>query len=180
MNMDVIDLETIAETVKLISPTQCDFFGENCIVAMEMHNHLSGCVMNLAGEKNAVIAVNWSRKVNKAGYKEEKKVIEHAAEAIAFLLTPKITPYSVIEEATIGTGFEYWLGYDEEDENYDARNFLQARLEISGIKIESSNNKISQRIKKKETQTDKSSSYKLPAYISVTEFASPKTYFGKR
>jgi hypothetical protein len=130
--------------------------------------------------KNVAISVNWSRKVNKAGYKEEKKVIEHAAEAIAFLLTPKITPYTVIEEATIGTGFDYWLGYDEIDENYDARNFLQARLEISGIKIESTNNKISQRIKSKEKQTDRSISHRLPTYISVTEFASPKTYFGKR
>ena len=32
-----------------------------------------------------------------------------------------------------GTGFDFWLGYKENPENYDPDNFLNARVEISGI-----------------------------------------------
>jgi len=110
----------------------------------------------------------------------EKKIIEHAAEAIAFFLTPRVTEFSVIEEAIIGTGFDYWLGYDESHDSYDSKNFLQARLEVSGIKSESITNTIQKRVKEKKQQTIKSENLKLPAYVSVTEFASPKTYFGKK
>jgi hypothetical protein len=178
--MESIDLESIISAVSLLSSAQSEFFSENCIVALEMSNHSSGCVLNLAGDKMGSLSVNWTKKVKKAGYKEEKKIIEHGAEAIAFLLTPKVTPFSVIEEATIGTGFDYWLGYDESHTNYDPKNFLCARLEVSGIKSETVTNTISQRVKTKEKQTARSANLKLPAYVSVTEFASPKSYYGKK
>jgi hypothetical protein len=178
--MNTLELEKLSQIVKLFSPTQCDFFSENCIVAFEISNHTAGCQLAVDGDKVESLTVSWSKQVNKSGYKEEKKIIEHAAEAIAFLLTPRMTEFSVVEEATIGTGFDYWLGYDESHASYNPKNFLQARLEISGIKSESATNTVHKRVREKKQQTNKSERLKLPAYVSVTEFASPKTYFGKK
>ncbi|MBI3139333.1 MAG: hypothetical protein HYZ15_12185 [Sphingobacteriales bacterium] len=175
-----LEIEHLAKFVQKFSETQCDFLCENCIVALESNSHSTGCKIEVTGDSSKSFTLIWKKKVNKTGYKEQKKFIEHGAETIAFMLTPQLTEFSVIEEATIGTGFDYWLGYDESHENYNPKNFMQARLEISGINSETSINTVEKRVKEKKKQTNKTAHLKLPAYVSVTEFASPKTYFGKK
>ncbi len=95
--MSVFTLEELKETIELFSPIQCDFLSENCIVAMENNNHRTGCKLMVTGDSQQEFEVNWSKVVNKAGYKEEKKLTEHGAEAISFFLTKKLTEYTVIE-----------------------------------------------------------------------------------
>ena len=118
--------------------------------------------------------------MNKAGYQEPKKTTEHAAEAISFFLSHQLTEYKVVEEGLIGTGIDYWLGYDESHARYDPINFLQARLEISGIKAGNTSNSLERRVKEKQQQTVKSDATGLPAYVSVVEFSAPQAYFGKK
>lgn len=175
-----LELELLATQVQKFSESQCDFLCENCIVALEYNSHSTGCKMELIGDSIKSFTLIWKKQVNKAGYKEQKKFIEHGAETIAFMLTPQLTEFSVIEEATIGTGFDYWLGYDESHENYNPKNFMQARLEISGINSETTTNTVEKRVKEKKQQTNRTGHLRLPAFVSVTEFASPKTYFGKK
>lgn len=178
--MDDLILEELKDVITLISPVQCDFFSENCIVALENNNKKSGCILSVEGDTNTQFCVVWAANVNKAGYKEVRKIIEHAAEAISFYLCSKLTEFTVIEEAFIGTGIDYWLGYDETHENYDSKNFIRARLEISGINEETNTNSIDSRVKRKRFQTDKSDKTKLPGFISVVEFSTPKAFFGKK
>jgi hypothetical protein len=178
--MEVLTIEELKETISVFSSIQCDFLSENCIVALERNNHVSGCKLNVTGENTRSFNLNWSSKVNTAGYKEAKKIIEHAAETISFFLCSKFTNYTVIEEALIGTGIDYWLGYNELHQLYNPKNFIQARLEISGIDKESSTNSLEKRIKEKKHQSKKSDNSKLPAYVSVIEFATPKAFFGKK
>jgi hypothetical protein len=178
--MEVLTIEELKETISVFSSTQCDFLSENCIVALEKNNHISGCKLNVTGDNTMSYNLNWSSKVNTAGYKESKKIIEHAAETISFFLCSKFTNYTVIEEALIGTGIDYWLGYDEVNQLYNPKNFIQARLEISGIEKESPANSLQKRVKEKKQQSKASDYSKLPAYISVVEFSTPKAFFGKR
>lgn len=173
-----LDLEELKIAIKTISAPQCDFLKENCIVAFEEHKHNSGCVLALTGDNVEDINIMWNSVVNKAGYKEPKKYTEHGAEAISFLLTRKYTEYTIVEEAIISTGIDYWIGYDPEDMRYNPKNFMQARLEISGILKESDTNTLKKRIGEKKAQTSPSDGFKLPAYISVVEFSTPKAYFG--
>lgn len=176
--MVTFTLEELRESIELLSPVQMDFFSESCIVALEAHNHKTGCDLTVDGDTITSFKLNWSKKVNRNGYKEAKKVTEHAAEAISFFLSRQLTNFTVLEEAVIGTGFDYWLGYDEKHSNYNPLNFMQARLEISGISKEAISNNIQKRVKEKKAQTNPTDTMKLPAYISVVEFASPKAYFG--
>lgn len=178
--MEVITLEELAETIKLFSPIQAQFLTENSIVALEYNSHKPGCILEVTGDKNDFISLIWSTIVIKNGFKEEKKFIEKSAEAISFFLCKKYTEFEVIEESCIGSGVDYWLGYDETHQSYDPFNFLTARLEISGINIENSKNTISTRVKQKIKQTNSSDETALPAYISIVEHSKPKAHFRKK
>ena len=178
--MEIFTIEELKETISVFSTTQCEFLTENCIVALEKNNHASGCKLDVVGDTTKCFNLKWSNKVNTAGYKEPKKIIEHAAEAISFFLSSKFTNFTVIEEALIGTGIDYWLGYDEFHQLYDPKNFILARLEISGINKENPTNSLEKRVKEKMQQSKTSDNSKLPAYISVVEFATPKAFFGKK
>lgn len=175
-----IVLEDLKEIKTELSDSQCDFFSENGIVALENNKHLSGCTLNVIGSTAAKFVLKWNKTFNRAGYKENTKIIEHAAEAISFFLTRQFTEYTVVEESPIGTGIDYWLGYEKTHKNYNPRNFMQARLEISGINKENPANTIEKRIKEKQIQSVKSQKTKLPAYISIVEFSNPKAFFGKK
>jgi hypothetical protein len=178
--MEYFTLEELKETIKLFSSSQCDFLSENCIVALENNRHSSGCKLFVTGDTKEDFKLIWSKEFNKAGYKEKKKITEHAAETISFLLCTYFTEYTVIEEALIGTGIDYWLGYDETHSNYNPKNFIQARVEISGIDKESQTNSLGKRANEKKKQSNVSDSTKLPAYISIVEFSTPKAFFGKK
>lgn len=175
-----LTLEDLTDALIYFSPIQSQGFTENGIVALEHHKHTSICAMQLEGDFSDCVDLSWSTTVIKNGYKEKKKFTEKGAEAIAFLIATSYTDFEVVEEASIGTGFDYWLGYNEENENYDPDNFLNARLEISGILKETPQNTIESRIKSKKEQTKPTDGTGLPAYISVIEFSNPKAYFAKK
>ena len=170
-------LEELKDTIRLFSGHQCDFLTDNCIVALELNEHKTGCKLQILGDKNDEALLLWSSKVKPAGYKEPKKIAEHGAEALSFFLAKEMTEYSVVEEATIGTGFDYWLGYTPDHSRFDPSNFISARLEISGIIKETAQNSIEARANKKKAQTKPTDYLKLPAYVSIIEFSQPKAYF---
>lgn len=178
--MTVFTLEELKDTITLFSIIQADFWSENCIVALEHNSHKTGCILNVTGDQAEDIELKWSMSVVKNGYKEEKKFIEKSAEAISFFLCRKYTEYNVIEESCIGTGVDYWLGYDETHQSYDPSNFLSARLEISGINAETPTNTVASRTKVKTKQAGTSDGTALPAYISIVEHSTPKAHFIKK
>jgi len=178
--MTVFTLEELKDTITLFSVTQADFWIENSIVALEHNNHKTGCILSVSGDNSEEIKLKWSTSVVQNGYKEEKKFIEKSAEAISFFLCRKYTEFNVIEESCIGTGVDYWLGLDETHESYDPYNFLSARLEISGINVETPANTVASRVKRKAKQTILSDGSSLPAYISIVEHSTPKAHFTKK
>lgn len=178
--MNIFTIEELQDTITLFSINQADFLSENCIVALEHNKHSSGCILKVSGDKTEDIQLQWSTTVVKNGYKEEKKFIEKSAEAVSFFLCRHLTEFNVIEEASIGTGIDYWLGYDEDHKLFDPSNFLTARLEISGINSETIGNTLESRVKAKKKQTTPTDGTQLPAYISVIEHSTPKAHFSKK
>jgi hypothetical protein len=103
---------------------------------------------------------------------EIEQATEKAAECIALIICSKLTKYHVIRRSRRKTGFDYWIG-DEEEGLFQDR----ARLEISGI-FKGTTKLVEKRFKEKSIQTHQSDDMGLPAYISVTEFSKPMTQFG--
>ncbi|SEL64533.1 hypothetical protein SAMN04488505_102752 [Chitinophaga rupis] len=179
--MAFFNIEQLGEIVHPnISATQCDTLAEYCIVALENETHKSGCILKVLGDHQNEYELIWSKEVKKGGYQEPKKIVEKAAEAISFFLVRECTEYTVVMESKIGTGVDFWLSYDELHELYDPLNFLQARIEISGIKTESKSNKAMKRQTSKKKQMNRSDSSNLPAYVSIVEIATPKAIFSKK
>ncbi len=173
-----IVIEQLSSVVSYWSSVQCDYYSEACIVQLEELSHHSGVSLTVTGDEDVLFNLLWTRTPVTRGWKATAKLTENAATAIAFFLITELTEYAVIEESRIGTGIDYWLGYDESHELYDEDNFMKARLEISGIRSGYAN--IEGRVKEKLSQTTKSDDTKLPAYIVVAEFSSPTAVLIKK
>ena len=178
--MVIFTLEELDQVLETFSPAQCAVFAEYCITALEYNEHYSGCSLLVLGHEEKEIIIFWNKKFLRAGYREKRKITEKAAETISFFLVKEMSEFSVVLEATIGTGFDYWLGYDEEHRLYDPLNFMKARLEISGINKETRDNTVKKRVEEKRSQVKVSDSTNLPAYISVVELFTPKAAFEKK
>ena len=86
---------------------------------------------------------------------------------MAILLIRALTGYTVIERSRKGTGFDWWLGTED--------NLFQGegRLEVSGI-LRGTTRRINSRIKARMGQTRQSDNLALTAYVVVVEFGTPR------
>ena len=173
-----LEIETLKEKVTKISGNQCNYYSEACIVLLEELTHSPGVFMYVDGDVRATYSLVWSTKPITSGWKAKAKLVENAATAIAFFLVSEETDYTIIEEASIGTGVDYWLGYKEDHALYDEDNFMNARLEISGIRDDIS--KIQGRLKKKLKQVTPTDSTGLPAYVVIAEFGTLTAILSKK
>ncbi len=106
--------------------------------------------------------------------KDTQENTEWGATAIALMMAEQESGCTIVERSVKGTGFDWWLGEDDDDFGIFQK---KARLEISGILEENRNNTIEKRVKEKIAQTKVSSHTRLVAHISVTDFKSPKTQY---
>ena len=75
------------ERVLLISPVQCDFFVEGCLVALSNQNHQSGVVLKVKveGDEQETFELIWDKhSFLSSGWQESRDVVENGAIAIAF------------------------------------------------------------------------------------------------
>jgi len=175
--MDIV-LEELYTVCPEISKIQCDYYSEGCMVALINQKHSSGISLKVEGDFSTEYNLKWQMSPNTTGWKNEKKIAETGATAIAFFLVHHLTEYTIAEEAVNGTGIDNWLSYKKDHDKYDELNFMSARLEISGIN-KGTTGTINARTKGKKKQTEQSEG-KLPAFVAVTEFGNPKTIFSKK
>jgi hypothetical protein len=132
--------------------------------------------MTVEGTFTATFAIQWSAPVTEAMrryWNDLEEAAEQGASGLAMLLMRALTGYTVLERARKGTGFDWWLGNDD--------NLFQnkARLEVSGI-LRGKGWRIRSRAAAKEVQTGRSNSSGLTAYIVVVEFGAPKARVVRR
>ena len=149
-----------------------------CMVCLHKNNHSDGVSLDLKGDTNATISLQWSDYFDEQidrGWKDQEYTTEHGAVCISAMLVKECTDFTIIERSRKTTGFDYWLGYE---------NIIpfqkSARLEVSGIFKESEQNKIEKRFIIKKKQTNQSDKLSIPAYISIVEFSNPKAIFAKK
>jgi hypothetical protein len=173
-----IEVEKLRDKITKISGNQCNYYSEACIVLLDELAHRSGVFMYVDGDVCATYSLVWSSKPVTSGWKAKAKLVENAATAIAFFLVAEETDYTIIEEAPIGTGVDYWLGYKEGHALYDEDNFMNARLEISGIRDNKAD--INNRLNRKLKQVIPTDSTGLPAYIVIAEFGTLTAILSKK
>src|ERR1700736_2971627 len=139
-------------------------------VCLDHQAHTSTVRLVADGAFTAAFSLSWSEGVTEAKrrfWNDLEEATQQGAYAVAILLIRALTGYTVIERSRKGTGFDWWLGTED--------NLFQrkARLEVSGI-LRGTTRRISSRIKARMGQTRQSDNLALTAYVVVVEFGTPR------
>ncbi len=147
---------------------------------LEFNSHSSSVTLKVTGVVDEKFSVIWSHKIDqtvKRSWGDRQEAAEYGAAGIALLLLIKLTGWSVVERAFIGTHVDYYLGIPDKTEQIGFKRL--ARVEVSGIGKETKNNRLSKRLKEKLEQVRKSIHSNLPAYVVAVEFGTPKAKTAK-
>ena len=173
--MDTIRLSDIKQGMPGISSIEGANLYENSIVALHNSGHPSTVELRMEGLRTEPFLLVWDDECSDQllrTYADEQSVTERSAIAVSAMLALHTTSYTVIERSRKGTGFDYMLG-----DSLDPLFTPKARLEVSGIMRETEGNTLAMRFQQKMSQTDKSDDTRLPAYVSIVEFSTPKAKF---
>ena len=99
---------------------------------------------------------------------------------IALLLAEELLGYTIFEESRYCTGIDYWMSRGNVPEEQPTFFQKEARLEISGISKEMPSNSVNMRVNRKKKQISPSDKSKLPGWIIVVEFGTPKSKIVKK
>lgn len=170
--MNQINLDTPPIQVSALSGSQLLFYTEACIDLLEKQGHRPGALLFVEGEADQQVRLIWSGKSAKSKLRELRDLAEFGSIALAVYLVESFSEYRVVEQSVIGTGFDYWLGYKEGNALFDPDNFLNARLEVSGI-AKGERRDARKRLSEKMRQLEVSDHLKIPALIIIIEFSKP-------
>ncbi len=168
-------------------PSWNKVFGDLCAQAASMciedRGHSLCVEIEVDGDYNEKFELHSFRltETDKAYHNDMERSAEFGAYGLSALIIPEITDYTIIEVAKKGTGFDFWLGPINSDENILFQN--KARLEVSGIlsgdkadiqrRVSIKLKQISRsRVSIKLKQISRSDDQGLPGYVSVVEFGS--------
>ena len=171
--MEILDLERIRSGFPGITPTLGETLLEACLVCLEKLNHAPGTVLNVFGDWNVDLELQWTTLVDermRRAWGNRNETTEFAAVCLIALLVEHLTPYVVLERANDDTGIDYWLM----SKSTPTEEKVTGRLEISGI-FSGTPAQINQRFRLKLIQSEQSDDTNLPAIIGIAEFSKPQT-----
>jgi hypothetical protein len=157
-----------------ITPAFGQTLAEAGAVCFEDQKHPNGVEIEINGTFDAKYQVFWQPVTDQIArcYNDEESTTELGAYGVAFLLILDLTDNTIIKRSRRGTGFDYWLGKIQDNEDLPFQN--KERLEVSGIR-RGDNSRIRARVNEKMKQVQLSSTTHLPALIVVVEFSAPLT-----
>ncbi len=142
-------------------------------VCLEDQEHSPGAKLSIDGDFEEVFLLLWNSVTGqmKSSLADMQEATELGACGVAVLLVEKLTSLRVVERARKGTGFDYWLGGEDDiDELFQGKK----RLEVSGI-LRGNVTTLQARTQRKVRQTDRSDYLGLPAVVVVVEFSAPRS-----
>lgn len=177
----ILSVNDLKAGLPAITPVMGAMLAEALMICLHRNGFESSINISVENEKEDLIdfEINWTDTIDNQtdnSWKDQLMATEFGAVGLSVLLVSKLTNYTVVQQSYRSTGFDYWLGIKNE-ENNSFKN--TARLEISGI-FNGDKSVVKQRVRLKILQTDSSDYMNLPAYISVIEFSVPFAIFTKK
>jgi hypothetical protein len=163
-------------TLKIGSTGITSAFGEGLAEAasvyLEQSGHRSPVNMPLRGDVKANAVVTWDNATEQMRrcWNDMQVTVEHGAYGVAALLVPQISDMQIVQRSKKGTGFDYWLGSQQDDSPLFQN---KARLEVSGI-LQGTESTVQARLRQKLKQTTPTDGV-LPAFVVVVEFGEPQS-----
>lgn len=148
---------------------------EAAAVCLQNRAHKTGTKIVVVGKTTDQYVLNWKEVTEQQtrAYNDLQEATEYGACGIAIILAEKITGNVVIERSRKGTGFDYWLGKNDEDPLFANKS----RLEVSGI-LQGDDGHFEARIKQKKEQMGVTKDV-APGYVAIIEFSNPKAHVGE-
>ena len=181
--MRKLNLDILQEGLSGISPTRGAFYREAAIVALSRFGFQSGVILKIVGEIQDEVCIEWTNDIEieaLGSWRDELQIANFGAVGMALLLASNLLEFKNFEEGTIGTGIDFWISKKPFLEEEIAFYNREARLEVSGILSAKKGNTINMRIKQKKKQITKSDFLRLPGWIIVVEFSTPKSKIVKK
>ena len=173
-----LKLHTIGHDIEGISETFGAYMAECAAVCFDSQGHKSGVQLPYSdGEVTKYGVVEWANEVNDAllnSHFDEKRTTDFGAMGVAVLLASHLTDYTIFITSESDNGYDFRLMKETIDGEY-----LDARLEISGIRKETPQNTVKSRLLVKEKQILKRADKDAICYVSVIEFSKPEVKFIK-
>lgn len=168
--LPALDLSQLGTGFPALTASAGTSLAEAAAVCLEHQGHTQRVELQVTGSYSEIVAVVRPSVTDQMRrcYADLQEATEFGACGLAILLVRAVVGYTVIERSVKGTGFDYWLGYEDE---LPFQN--KARLEVSGI-LAGDDGQITTRVKQKREQTTLTDRIALPAYIVVVEFSRPK------
>ena len=158
-------------------------------VCLESQGHSPGVQLTVRGLSNSRYTLTWPMATpqSRRTRGDPQEATEEGATGIAILLAIREIGHTFILRSHKGTGIDYWLGdYDRSNVSTAERTMttelqflledddliVRGRIEVSGI-LQGNDSEVGARTRNKLSQTDRSDSSALPAYVTVVEFGRP-------
>lgn len=164
-----LNLNDLREGLPAITPDYGAGLAEAGAVCLEDQGHSHGVTLSVNGSFNEAFETYWTTVTDQMRrcWNDLEFTTEQGAYGVALLIIRAVTDFTVIERSRKGTGFDYWLGYEEDELSFSTK----ARLEVSSIRSGDTQS-VKKRVKRKLNQTNISDG-SLPALIVVVEFGTP-------
>ena len=158
-------------------------------VCLQSQGHQPGVRLVTRGDFDNAYALAWPPVSGQAlrTWNDPEETTEDGAVGVAVLLSLQELGWPVILRSWRGTGFDYWLGSDDQSRISDAERaatdalrdllrddnlVVRGVLEVSGIR-QGSDREIQRRVNAKLRQIARFSHWNLPGYVIVVEFSHP-------
>jgi hypothetical protein len=144
--------------------------GECAAVCLETQRHNSGVSLTVDGDYTGNFSLTWDQLTEQhfRTCADIQEATEYGACGVAVLVIRETTGKTILERSAKGTGFDFWVG-EEEDAELPFQGMT--RLEISGI-LSGDISRVKSRTGIKKAQVTPSDG-QFPALIAVVEFGHP-------
>ena len=161
-----------------LTPAYGAFLAEAASHCLHLKDHSNPVKLFITGDQRSSRMFKWgpTAQGNRSTYGDLQEATEYGAYGIAIVVAMHATGLRHVERSAKGTGIDLWL-----NNGADERNLFQhaARLEVSGI-FDGDESKVASRLKTKLTQTKRSDTTLLCAYVVIVEFGLPQARLVKK
>jgi len=168
-----INLDSLKDGIMGLTKETGGFMLQACMVCLDNQGHQSDVDFKLSGIQQVNIKLNWEQEVSqriRRNWSDLQEATEYGAVALAIVCAEQFSSYDTVERSTKGTGFDYWLGEEDEWGVFQRK----ARLEVSGILMETASNTVTKRVREKLNQVKVADEEELEIHVFVADFKTPK------
>ena len=175
----VLDLRSLESGMPALTPALGRVHAEAAAACLDNQGHREPVALSVRRIDGPGFILRWPEltETMRRAYNDLERATELGAYGIAIMLIKEQTGLAVVWQSKKGTGFDYWLGPVEAEDQLVFQN--SARLEVSGI-LSGTESQFLTRVKQKLKQTTASDETGLPAYAVVVEFGCPQAEVAKR